>query len=274
MSRIRIVLRELLVAALVTASMLLLRRYVLLPWLEFRTPFIPLWVGVAVAAWIAGLRAGLLATALGVLAAALILAKRIQTLNASPRFLLIMTIFVVAGVFVSWLVESARAARQRMARRQAQLESEISERQRAEASERVQRERLAVEVERRAAAEAALGEREERIRMAVESAAIGTWDLNPVTGERNWSARTKTMFGLGPDADVTDISFLDRIHPDDRQRAHAPWKKRSIRAATVATKSIAGCCDPMIRWGGSSSKDRLFSRARASSAGLCASSAR
>ena len=52
---------------------------------------------------------------------------------------------------------------------------------------------LLVEQERVLTAQA-LGEREERIRMAVESAAIGTWDLNPVTGERNWSARTKTMF--------------------------------------------------------------------------------
>ena len=85
-----------------------------------------------------------------------------------------------SAVCLSWLVENTRASRQRMARRQSQLEAEIGERKRAEAAQREHREQLAVEIERRNAAEAALREREERVRMAVESAAIGTWDFNPL----------------------------------------------------------------------------------------------
>ncbi len=79
--------------------------------------------------------------------------------------------------------------------------------------------------ERKAAQDAArasedkLREREERIRLAVESTNIGTFDFNPITGERNWSDRAKVMWGLSPDADVTNVSFLDRIHPEDRNRA-------------------------------------------------------
>jgi PAS domain S-box-containing protein len=78
---------------------------------------------------------------------------------------------------------------------------------------------LAAEIRRREDVEKVLREREERMRMAVESAGIGTFDFNPLTGQRQWSDRAKIMFGLSPDADVTDVSFLERVHPEDRERA-------------------------------------------------------
>ena len=81
-----------------------------------------------------------------------------------------------------------------------------------------QQRQLASEVEQRRQAEAALREREERIRMAVESADIGTWDLNVATRQRQWSDRTKTMFGLTPDAEVSHLVFADLLHPEDRDR--------------------------------------------------------
>ncbi len=56
------------------------------------------------------------------------------------------------------------------------------------------------------------------MRMAVESADIGTWELNVLTGERRWSSRTLAMFGLPPLIDVSGLSFLDLLHPDDRKR--------------------------------------------------------
>ena len=68
--------------------------------------------------------------------------------------------------------------------------------------------------------EARLREQEERIRLAVEAADIGTWDVNPVTGEQEWSSRAKVMFGLSADADLSNVSFRDRVHPDDRERVN------------------------------------------------------
>ena len=67
-------------------------------------------------------------------------------------------------------------------------------------------------------AEWRLREREERLRMAVESAAIGTWDFDPWSGSLKWSDRCKAMFGLPPDAEMSYDVFLDRLHPDDRER--------------------------------------------------------
>ena len=67
--------------------------------------------------------------------------------------------------------------------------------------------------------ELALRERDERTQMAIESANIGTFDFNPVTGLRAWSERAKVMWGLEPDADVNEIRYFERMPPDDRQRA-------------------------------------------------------
>ncbi len=65
-----------------------------------------------------------------------------------------------------------------------------------------------------------LRENEERLRLAVESAGLGTWDYDPVTGKLDWSDRGKAVFGLAPDAPVDYQIFLDRLHPEDRQRIH------------------------------------------------------
>ena len=73
---------------------------------------------------------------------------------------------------------------------------------------------------RREQAETELQEREERLRLAVESADVGTWDFNLLTGEREWSSRAKVMFGLSADADVSHVIFRDRVHPEDLERVN------------------------------------------------------
>ena len=73
--------------------------------------------------------------------------------------------------------------------------------------------------ERRRAREQ-LRESEVRFRLAVESAELGTFDFDPVTGALDWSDRCKAVFGLSMDARVDYQVFLDRLHPDDRRRVH------------------------------------------------------
>jgi PAS domain S-box-containing protein len=67
---------------------------------------------------------------------------------------------------------------------------------------------------------------EARRRLALESAGMGTWDHNPLTGVVRWDARTKALYGLGPDAPVSYATFLDGIHADDRARV-----ERAVRSA-------------------------------------------
>ncbi len=66
----------------------------------------------------------------------------------------------------------------------------------------------------------ALRESEDRLRVAIKSAELGTWDFDPVTGALNWSDKCKSIFGLDPRTDVDYDRFLERLHPDDRQRTH------------------------------------------------------
>ena len=62
---------------------------------------------------------------------------------------------------------------------------------------------------------------EERLRLALDSADIGTWDFNPVSGELQWDDRCKALFGLPPDAEVSYDIFLAALHPDDRTQTDA-----------------------------------------------------
>ncbi|OQW31063.1 MAG: hypothetical protein A4E19_20640 [Nitrospira sp. SG-bin1] len=84
---------------------------------------------------------------------------------------------------------------------------------------------IMVDVTERKQAEQTLRDTEERLRLAMESAAIGTWDLNLITGIHRWNHRCKAMFGLSPDADVSQEDYLAMIHPDDRACVIAAAKR-------------------------------------------------
>ncbi|AKI99199.1 PAS domain S-box-containing protein [Archangium gephyra] len=67
----------------------------------------------------------------------------------------------------------------------------------------------------------ALRENEAHLRLALESAALGTWDLNPLTGELRWDARCKALFGLPVAAEVDFSTFQASIVPEERERVEA-----------------------------------------------------
>jgi PAS domain S-box-containing protein len=67
---------------------------------------------------------------------------------------------------------------------------------------------------------------DEHTRLAVDAAGLGTWELNPATGERHWSKRCLELFGLESDHDLTPERFALAIHPDDRER----WRAAFARA--------------------------------------------
>ncbi|AFZ69590.1 PAS domain S-box protein [Deinococcus peraridilitoris] len=74
----------------------------------------------------------------------------------------------------------------------------------------------------RQAAESALRESEDRLRIATEAAAIGTWDYDLLRDVLRWDTRTKALFGLSPEAEVTfETAFLAGLHPEDRSRVEA-----------------------------------------------------
>ncbi|MBX3232776.1 MAG: response regulator [Labilithrix sp.] len=66
---------------------------------------------------------------------------------------------------------------------------------------------------------------EARLRIALEAAGLGTWDYNPLTEQLRWDARCKALAGLGPDAEITWATFIEGIHPADRDRVRAEVRR-------------------------------------------------
>jgi PAS domain S-box-containing protein len=66
-------------------------------------------------------------------------------------------------------------------------------------------------------AQEALRQSEARLRVAVESAELGLWDLDPLTGRLDWSPRCREIYGVSPDEPIDHQTFLNRVHPDDRR---------------------------------------------------------
>jgi PAS domain S-box-containing protein len=212
------------VVLLATAGIMMFR------WLFFdalvgrQFPFVLFMAPVVAAAWIGGLRPGLAAVTAGTAVGVYFYTDRQGLLIREVDDWVRVVMFLTVGGIVSVLAESMQVARFRLAARQQQLEAQ--ERQ------------LAGEQQRRHRLEAQLFEREERFCMAVQSADIGTWDLNVLTGERAWSDRTRAMFGIGPDADVSAIEFENLLHPDDRDRF-----RQAVQAALDPSGDGGYCID-------------------------------
>ena len=70
-----------------------------------------------------------------------------------------------------------------------------------------------------------LRESEERLRLAIESAQLGTWDYLPQSGELELSVRCKELFGLPHNALPDPASFMERVHPEDREKIREAAQK-------------------------------------------------
>ncbi|ATB31908.1 PAS domain-containing protein [Melittangium boletus] len=66
---------------------------------------------------------------------------------------------------------------------------------------------------------------EERARIAVEATQLGTWDHDPQSGALIWDARSRVLFGVGPEEPVDYRRFLERLHPEDREPTDAAIRR-------------------------------------------------
>ncbi|HEX7004227.1 MAG TPA: ATP-binding protein [Trueperaceae bacterium] len=64
---------------------------------------------------------------------------------------------------------------------------------------------------------------ESRLQLATDAAKIGLWSWDPDSGEVDWSPQMKRLFGLPPDAEMTANTFLEVVHPEDRERVSLGW---------------------------------------------------
>lgn len=85
-------------------------------------------------------------------------------------------------------------------------------------------ERLSADAQRRRTEES-LRASEERLRFVMDSAELGTWDWNVITGELIWSERSFQLFGLEPGTEMNYERFMSAVHPDDRDRVEAAVRR-------------------------------------------------
>ncbi|TWI56533.1 PAS domain S-box-containing protein [Pseudomonas duriflava] len=70
------------------------------------------------------------------------------------------------------------------------------------------------------AVECQLRDSEDRLRLATSAAQLGTYDYRPQNGWLMWDERCRELSGVGPEDPVTYETFLDSVHPDERDRVH------------------------------------------------------
>ncbi len=115
----------------------------------------------------------------------------------------------------------------------------------ADITERKEQARVAAE------REAKLKESQGRLQLATEAADIGTFDFYPNTGELQLSDRSRELFGIPPDMNVTYETYLAGIHPDDRHIVPETVARVRQRGSTgrfdIEYRTI-GIADGQERW--------------------------
>jgi PAS domain S-box-containing protein len=72
-------------------------------------------------------------------------------------------------------------------------------------------------------AEQRVRESEKRLQFALDSARMGSWEWNAVTGEVIWSVKTRELFGVDAETPITIDVFESCLHPEDVE----PNRKRT-----------------------------------------------
>jgi PAS domain S-box-containing protein len=79
---------------------------------------------------------------------------------------------------------------------------------------------LVLDITERKRAEQALRRSEANLRKSQETAKLGSWIYGPAD-RLSWSDEMYRLFGVAPTFDLTVASFIDLIHPDDREAMRA-----------------------------------------------------
>lgn len=90
---------------------------------------------------------------------------------------------------------------------------------------------------------------EERTRFALQSAHVGIWDLDCLTGAFRWSEILESQFGLQPGTfEGTFNAFVERVHPDDRESVRATFEKAEASGGDFSAQNRVVWPDGTTRW--------------------------
>lgn len=104
------------------------------------------------------------------------------------------------------------------------------------------------DVTSRREAEKTVRESEERLSIVIDAARLGTWDRNLKTGEMFWSTRCKELFGLAAEAPLSYETFLERVHPEDRDRVVTAAREAIEEGVSYNVEVRVVWPDGTVRW--------------------------
>jgi two-component system, cell cycle sensor histidine kinase and response regulator CckA len=102
--------------------------------------------------------------------------------------------------------------------------------------------------------EESLRRSEEKLRMALDASGQGTWDWNLTDQELLWSEKCKALFGFSPETTVSQESFLQSIHPEDRERIEQAISRALDQKEDYDVEMRVIWPDGTIHWLGSKGK--------------------
>jgi PAS domain S-box-containing protein len=97
--------------------------------------------------------------------------------------------------------------------------------------------------------ESALRSNQQRLTLALEAAGAGTWDWDVPTGEMTWSPEAHRLFGDVSSSGLPSFeSFLERVHPLDRDRVERTITDAMARSASYEAEFRVVGFDQVERW--------------------------
>jgi PAS domain S-box-containing protein len=95
----------------------------------------------------------------------------------------------------------------------------------------------------------ALRTAEERMRFALDTADVGIWDMDYTTGVLKWSETIEGHYGLLPKTfDGRFETFIELVHPDDRESLLATVANAMTHGSDFATQHRSVAPDGEVRW--------------------------
>jgi PAS domain S-box-containing protein len=105
------------------------------------------------------------------------------------------------------------------------------------------------DITQRRNAEDQLRETAGRLRFTLDSARIGDWDFDLATGVSRHSALHDRCFGYAEPVEEWDLDiFLDHVHPDDRIRIEADFRRAVAEASAWRSETRVVWPDGSVHW--------------------------
>jgi len=89
---------------------------------------------------------------------------------------------------------------------------------------------------------------EDWLQLAVEGSELGLWYWDEVRQELHWGLKTREMFGAPANGKVTLQTFIDALHPDDREKVLRHWRHSFENGLPYSIDLRALRPDGSVRW--------------------------